>query len=486
VISFRKLIIENFQSHAYTEIEFSDGLNVLVGPSDSGKSAVLRALRWVLFNTPRGTDMIRTGAKKCQVRLILQDGTEIIRERDRSAVNRYILRKPQGEELIFEGFGSEIPQEILNAHKLKPIEIESRPFLLQLGTQLEGPFLLSETAGMKAKMIGMISGAHVIDKALKQANSDLLQISQRQKQLQTDREQVKELLAPFADLDELEARLHSLETRMELVEEKKARLERLRRIFAEVQNIQREKEKEQQILARLGHLDDCIHRYQSVELKAVRFRQLQQNLKKWQETRQEKKKYSYIVEKTDGIDRRETELSQVESKAKRLMELKKYAEQREKVNRDLQEANRFLEATRFVPQADERLRAIEQKKERFYLISRLYSDYQKIQREKEREQKTMVRTEMVPEIDDVRLPALQEKMQRLEILRTKYNELVDCRQRIGIGMEYVKDKERRLDELVGQYEMELRKHGRCPTCGGTIHPEQIREMLTEIRGEMGE
>lgn len=58
---FERLLIENFQSHEQTEVFFTEGLNVFVGPSDSGKSAILRALRWVLYNEPKGTDFIRAG-----------------------------------------------------------------------------------------------------------------------------------------------------------------------------------------------------------------------------------------------------------------------------------------------------------------------------------------------------------------------------------------------------------------------------------------
>ncbi|WP_035425703.1 AAA family ATPase, partial [Halalkalibacterium ligniniphilum] len=54
--------LENFQSHLDTSIDFSTGLNVIVGQSDSGKTSILRAIRWVLYNQPRGTDFMRVGA----------------------------------------------------------------------------------------------------------------------------------------------------------------------------------------------------------------------------------------------------------------------------------------------------------------------------------------------------------------------------------------------------------------------------------------
>jgi len=42
------MVLENYESHKRSEVVFDPGFNVIVGPSDSGKSALLRALYWVL------------------------------------------------------------------------------------------------------------------------------------------------------------------------------------------------------------------------------------------------------------------------------------------------------------------------------------------------------------------------------------------------------------------------------------------------------
>jgi ABC-type transporter Mla maintaining outer membrane lipid asymmetry ATPase subunit MlaF len=61
IVNIKKLIIENFQSHKYTEVDFSEGFNIIFGPSDYGKSAIIRALRWVLYNEPGGLNLYGTG-----------------------------------------------------------------------------------------------------------------------------------------------------------------------------------------------------------------------------------------------------------------------------------------------------------------------------------------------------------------------------------------------------------------------------------------
>ena len=55
----KKIILENFQSHKYSVIELNEELNVIVGPSDSGKSAIIRGLKWALYNEPSGDYFIR-------------------------------------------------------------------------------------------------------------------------------------------------------------------------------------------------------------------------------------------------------------------------------------------------------------------------------------------------------------------------------------------------------------------------------------------
>ena len=57
----------NFQSHKDSFIEFSPNDTVLIGTSNSGKTAVLRALDWILKNRPLGTSFIRHGASECVV-----------------------------------------------------------------------------------------------------------------------------------------------------------------------------------------------------------------------------------------------------------------------------------------------------------------------------------------------------------------------------------------------------------------------------------
>ena len=55
-----KIEIKNFQSHKDTMIDFDKGINSICGESDNGKTAIIRAIRWVIENRPLGTDKLNS------------------------------------------------------------------------------------------------------------------------------------------------------------------------------------------------------------------------------------------------------------------------------------------------------------------------------------------------------------------------------------------------------------------------------------------
>tara|TARA_Y100000034_G_C6902529_1_gene417738 strand:+ start:1194 stop:2255 length:1062 start_codon:yes stop_codon:yes gene_type:complete len=53
------LSIQNFQRHSNKQLEFKPGLNVITGDNEAGKTAVLRIIRWIIENKPRGETVIK-------------------------------------------------------------------------------------------------------------------------------------------------------------------------------------------------------------------------------------------------------------------------------------------------------------------------------------------------------------------------------------------------------------------------------------------
>ena len=53
----KNLHIKNFQSHEDTFLEFHPSVNIIIGSSDSVKTAIIRALRKVVWNRPSGDSL---------------------------------------------------------------------------------------------------------------------------------------------------------------------------------------------------------------------------------------------------------------------------------------------------------------------------------------------------------------------------------------------------------------------------------------------
>ncbi|HHX22848.1 MAG: AAA family ATPase [Tepidanaerobacteraceae bacterium] len=223
------LTLENFQSHKESKIVFDKGLTVIIGQTDQGKSAIIRALKWVLYNEPRGTDFITAGYRTCRVSLEMNDGTIITRERDGNR-NRYILIR-EGNEQIFEGFGHNIPLEIIKAHGIPKVHIDvDTTSMVNLAEQLEAPFLVSENGSNRAKALGRLIGIHIIDAAQRATLKDIIDAENECKLLESDINLLKKELTNFEDIDILAKKISKLKEIIELLKHKRVFLLKLSNI----------------------------------------------------------------------------------------------------------------------------------------------------------------------------------------------------------------------------------------------------------------
>ena len=122
-----KIVIKNILSHKKTVIKLVDGVNVITGITDSGKSAIFAAIYWVLYNRP-SADGIRSNWDHdiASVKLYFSDGK--IERRKSKTQNVYIINN--GEPLLAGRTVPEPVQEFLNCSNIN------------FQTQFESPFML--------------------------------------------------------------------------------------------------------------------------------------------------------------------------------------------------------------------------------------------------------------------------------------------------------------------------------------------------------
>jgi len=167
------LALEDFQAHELRTLKFSPTITTIQGPTDVGKSAVLRALRWVCLNDIGGDDFIREGAKLTTVTLRIDVGEKhagkehniATIKRIRGRHNTYEL-----EDIEFKAFGTGVPTEIAQLLNLSTLNFQG---------QLDAPFWFSESAPEVSRQLNAVVDLSVIDSSLSYMAGQVRQATER-------------------------------------------------------------------------------------------------------------------------------------------------------------------------------------------------------------------------------------------------------------------------------------------------------------------
>jgi hypothetical protein len=146
-----RLELRNYQKHAHTTVTFAPDITTIVGPSDRGKSAIVRALRWVCYNTPTGTGHRRHGAERYGVRLWV-DGHVVTRQRD-AKHNTYAL---DGD--VFKAFAAGVPAPVVGLLNVGEINFQR---------QHDNMYWLAATPAAVSAELNSIVNLTLIDEALR-------------------------------------------------------------------------------------------------------------------------------------------------------------------------------------------------------------------------------------------------------------------------------------------------------------------------------
>lgn len=185
----KKLRIHNFQSHKDSTLEFANGLNVIVGTSNHGKSAIVRALDWILRDSLRGSSFIRHGEKKVRVEVEFENGDKVSRHRTRTDGGEVVLDVKGAETAFTVGRG--YPPEVVNFINMNDLNFQS---------QHDPAFLLADTSGEVSRRLNEIAGVEVIDRVLSHLNSEIRRLNQEIEHATDERERERALFQKYHNL----------------------------------------------------------------------------------------------------------------------------------------------------------------------------------------------------------------------------------------------------------------------------------------------
>ena len=112
----RKITLKNFMSHSETVVELADGLTVLTGPNNCGKSAIVAALQTLATNG-RTTHVKRHGEKSASVEVETSEGDCVQWERKGNTV-KYVIN---GEDV--HRVGQSVPEGLHEILKLDRVDL---------------------------------------------------------------------------------------------------------------------------------------------------------------------------------------------------------------------------------------------------------------------------------------------------------------------------------------------------------------------------
>lgn len=215
----QSVTLKNFQSHKNSKLNFDKGVNVIVGTSDSGKSAILRALNSCIYGELPNT--YRTyNSDETEVSIDVSDKTVTRRRGDKT--NEY-----QVNNSFYKALNRTVPEDIVNLFNMNDINIQY---------QLDGPFLLSETPGEVAKRLNKTVNLDIIDSSTKQINTMRNDVNSALKHQTEQATKYEDDLKVYANLDSFEQCINELADITEKRDALRQDIQTIAGICAEIQS----------------------------------------------------------------------------------------------------------------------------------------------------------------------------------------------------------------------------------------------------------
>lgn len=200
----KSIELKNIQSHENTRLDFDKGINVIVGSSNNGKSAILRGLYWVRYNRPLGIENLCShwalndkGDLKSEMAVTVENDFGTVTRKRTKNDNQYIVNGK-----VLDVVKSDVPADVEQTLCLSDTNIQK---------QLDEPFLLSKSSGEVAKYFNKVVRLDVIDRVLTNAETTRRKTQNDIKNVQAQIKDCEDKLQAFEWLDDVEKLIEKYE-----------------------------------------------------------------------------------------------------------------------------------------------------------------------------------------------------------------------------------------------------------------------------------
>ncbi len=218
-----KIRIKNFQAHKDTELVLGDGLNAVVGVSDSGKSAIVRAISWLITNRPLGFSFHSWFTDKPTEVEMEIDGSKVKLEKDNKGA-KYTLADKEWEKI-----GTDVPDEVVKFLNLDEINIADQKQL---------SYLVLDTPGNVGKEINKITKLEKVDDWVSSLTSKINGEKRDVKLLKKQSEEVEEQLKPLKHIEEIKKKVDMLLSKQDKVSALEEKSKEINNILERIYKLQ--------------------------------------------------------------------------------------------------------------------------------------------------------------------------------------------------------------------------------------------------------
>ena len=442
--TIKKILLKNFQSHKDSVIECHEGLNVFVGESRNGKTAIQRALDFVFEGTKKNPrNYIKKGETECSVTLVLSNGLEVTRyiQGKRGGKNGYkIFDANTGETQEGNTKMISVVQQLLG---FVPLAIDDNKNVgLNFLRQDDSWFFISRSMSAfdRAKVIGSFYGTQYADAAAKEYDAESKKVVIELKQVENQLEQTEEQLIDFYYLDALSERIKEIEKKKMALTELVEKYERIKALYKQQAEIKAIIEKNEYIEAQSSLI---------VEQQDKLVLQLKEKMNRYKQIANSYKKMAYIqaeYKRNESIYNHLEFIEQVKDKYQVLQNNANYAKQLQnnyrmiltKVAKKNELAKRGKSVSSLVTELDNQINLLSQR------YQQMLSRY------------------------DVK--------NKLEVIIDKQEQI---KNKWGEEEQRYKNQEGQLSSLIQSYRLVLEQLGQCPICRSQITQDTVAMIVSK-------